>query len=86
MESKQSEIKLQTFIYPGCISCCNGNAKYVNGYLPEYAKIYCDRTIIWRKKRIPSYIKEQIESISQEEFISVSASQNSNFYICPPNQ
>ena len=34
-----NEIKLTSFIYPGCIEVCNGSAKFVNGYLPVIARI-----------------------------------------------
>lgn len=41
-----NEIKLTSFIYPGCIEVCNGSAKYVNGYLPVIARISPDRTVV----------------------------------------
>ena len=74
------EITFKTFVYPGCIIVCNGSAKYVNGNLPEIARIFHDRHIEWQRKRITDPMREYVEKVAQEPFIPVSASQQVNFY------
>lgn len=44
------EIKIVSFTYPGCIIVCNGSAKFVNGNLPEIARIFKDRHVEWQRK------------------------------------
>lgn len=76
--------KVSYFVYPGCIVCANGSAKFVNGDLPEIARIYHDRTIKWKMKRIPQNIREQVEQMAREPHCSVCASSDENFFSCPP--
>ena len=76
------EIKFSTFVYPGCIKVCNGSAKFVNGNLPEIARIFHDRHIEWQRKRITAQMREYVENLSKEPFVAISASQNENFFNC----
>lgn len=64
------DIILKTFVYPGCIIVCNGSAKYVNGYLPEIARIFHDRHIEWQRKRITDQMREYVEKMANAPFIS----------------
>ena len=75
-----NEIKLTSFIYPGCIEVCNGSAKYVNGYLPVIARISPDRTVVWKRKRITDKMREYVEDIAKTPFISISVTQEVNFF------
>lgn len=75
------EIKLTTFVYPGCIIVSNGSAKYVNGYLPEIARIYRDRTVEWSRKRITQQMRDYVERLASAPFVAVSGSQDINFYL-----
>lgn len=75
-----NEIKLTSFIYPGCIKVCNGSAKFVNGYLPVIARIYPDRTVVWKRKRITDKMREYVEGISKTPFMAISYTQNVNFF------
>lgn len=73
-------MNFKTFIYPGCIKVCNGDAKYVNGNLPEIARIFHDRHIEWQRKRITQEMRDYVEGIASEPFVAISASQQVNFY------
>ena len=74
------EIKIVSFVYPGCILVCNGSANYVNGNLPEIARIYHDRSIEWQRKRITQQMRDYVEALANEPHVSISASQDENFY------
>lgn len=74
------EITFATFVYAGCIVVCNGSAKYVNGNLPEIARIFSDRSIKWERKRITDQMREYVESLAKRPFIAISASQEINFF------
>ncbi len=74
------EITFKTFVYPGCILVCNGSANYVNGNLPEIARIFHDRSIHWERKRITQQMRDYVEELAKEPFIAVSASQHENFF------
>lgn len=73
-------MNFKTFICPGCIEVCNGDAKYVNGNMPEIARIFHDRHIEWRRKRITQEMRDYVEGIASEPFVAISASQQVNFY------
>lgn len=66
------DIKIVSFTYPGCIIVCNGSAKFVNGNLPEIARIFHDRHIEWQRKRITQQMRDYVESLanSQDSFFS----------------
>lgn len=74
------EIKIVSFVYPGCILVCNGSANYVNGSLPEIARIFHDRTIRWECKRITQQMRDYVEKLVKEPFIAISETQHVNFY------
>lgn len=74
------EIKITSFVYPGCIMVCNGSANYVNGSLPEIARIFHDRRVQWQRKRITQQMRDYVEKLAKEPFIAISASQHENFY------
>ena len=75
------DIRFKTFIYPGCIMVCNGSAKYVNGYLPEIARIYHDRSISWERKRITEQMRRYVEDLAKTPHIGISTSQSEiNFF------
>lgn len=59
------EIKIASFTYPGCIIVCNGSAKFVNGNLPEIARIFKDRHIEWQRKRITDQMREYVEKLAK---------------------
>lgn len=73
------EIEIRSFVYPGCIIVCNASAKFVNGYLPEIARIYKDRSIEWMRKRITPQMREYVEWLAKEPHVS-SSSAGGNFY------
>ena len=75
-------MEFKTFIYPGCIVVCNGSAKYVNGNLPEIARIFHDSTIQWCRKRITAQMREYVEGLASEPFVAISYSQHENFFNC----
>ena len=74
------EIKIVSFVYPGCIFVCNGSAKFVNGNLPEIARIGHDRSIEWCRKQITDQMRQYVEELSRKPFVAISASQNVNFF------
>lgn len=63
------EIKIVSFTYPDCIVVCNGSAKFVNGNLPEIARIFRDRHIEWQRKRITEQMREYVEKLANEPFV-----------------
>lgn len=63
------EIKFATFVYPGCIIVCNGSAKFVNGNLPEIARIFHDRRVEWQRKRITDQMREFVDKLANEPFV-----------------
>ena len=73
------EIRIVSFTYPGCIIVCNGSAKFVNGNLPEIARIFKDRRIEWQRKRITDQMREYVEELANEPFVE-SYYQGPNFY------
>lgn len=73
------EIKIVSFTYPCCIIVCNGSAKFVNGNLPEIARIFKDRHIEWQRKRITEQMREYVENLANEPFIE-QYYQGPNFY------
>ena len=77
---KTKEIEFATFVYVGCIMVCNGSAQYVNGYLPEIARINSDRSIQWMRKRITKQMKDFVEKLAHEPFIATTAGLNQNFF------
>ena len=74
---------MSDFVYPGCIVVCNTSAKCVNGYWPEIARVYHDRTISWERKRITQQMRDHVEALANEEFVS-QFYQGPNFFTCPP--
>lgn len=75
-------MEFKTFIYPGCIVVCNGSAKYVNGNLPEIARVFHDRTIQWCRKRITAQMREYVEALASEPFVAISYTKHENFFNC----
>ena len=75
------EITFKVFVYPGCIEVCNGSAKYVNGNLPEIARIFHDRTIEWQRKRITEQMRSFVEDLAKTPHIGISTCQSDiNFF------
>lgn len=75
-----NELKLTSFLYPGCIEVCNGSAKFVNGNLPVIARIYPDREVVWERKRISDQMREYVSEMASKPFIAISYSQQENFF------
>lgn len=75
------EIKIVSFTYPGCIIVCNGSAKFVNGNLPEIARIFKDRHVEWQRKRITQQMRDHVERLAREPFVAISASLTKKFNI-----
>lgn len=73
------EIKIVSFTYPGCIIVCNGSAKFVNGDLPEIARIFHDRHVEWQRKRITDQMRKYVEKLANEPFVE-SCYQGPNFF------
>lgn len=73
------EIKIVSFTYPSCIIVCNGSAKFVNGNLPEIARIFHDRHVEWQRKRITDQMREAVEKLANEPFVE-QYYQGPNFY------
>lgn len=78
------EIKIVSFTYPGCIIICNGSANFVNGNLPEIARVFSDRHVEWQRKRITEQMRKYVEDVTKTPFWSVSASSEANFFNCDP--
>lgn len=75
------EITFKTFVYPGCIIVCNGSAKYVNGNLPEIARIFHDRHIEWMRKRITEQMRRYVEDLANTPHVGISTAQSGvNFF------
>lgn len=79
------EIKIVSFVYPGCIVVCNGSAKFVNGNLPEIARIFHDRHIEWQRKRITEQMRTTVERMANEPFTETCVN-GPNFFSCPPTE
>jgi uncharacterized protein YdaU (DUF1376 family) len=75
------DIRFKTFVYPGCIKVCNGSANYVNGNLPEIARIFSDRHIEWSRKRITEQMRAYVEDLAKTPHIGISTAQSDqNFF------
>ena len=71
----EKDFNLKFFVFPGCIDVCIGNEK-----LPTIARIYNDRSISWKRKRISEQIRKYVEGIAKTPFMAISDSQNENFF------
>ena len=69
------ELNLKSFVFPSCIEVCIGSSK-----LPVIARIYQDRSIGWERKRITNEMREYVEDIAKTPFISISVTQEVNFF------
>ena len=69
------ELNLKSFVFPGCIEVSIGGSK-----LPVIARIYQDRSIVWERKRITNEMREYVEDIAKTPFISISVTQEVNFF------
>ena len=77
------EINISDFVYPGCIVVCNTSAQAVCGNYPEIARVFHDRHIEWQRKRITQQMRDHVEKLANEEFVS-QFYQGPNFFNCPP--
>lgn len=77
------EIKISDFVYPGCIVVCNTSAQAVSGNYPEIARVFHDRTIKWYRKLITQQMRDHVEALANEPFVS-QYHQGPNFFDCPP--
>lgn len=73
-------MKLTSFVYPGCIVVCNTGVEAVCGEYPEIARIFHDRSIQWKRKRITEQMRTYVESVAKEPFIAISDTQQINFF------
>lgn len=73
-------MKLTSFIYPGCIIVCDTDEETISGNYPEIARIFHDRSIQWKRKRITEQMRTYVENVAKEPFIAISDTQQINFF------